>query len=257
MADHGDLAGEHGMLNKGQPYQSSAGIPFLISYPNKVKKGKVVNTPYTTIDFFPSILNLTGIEYRSNDLDGIDFSQVVLKKRYGGIQTATNETQVRFMRSGMWISAMTSDLKLVISKGDVPWLFDMTLDRFELYNFFGHEDYSDRKDMLLDKLYEELVEKNLMTDDMAKHFIYWNEPPICMDSNDIFTLNEEIVGLCEDIDDTIAIDVCEDDLIKAHCPVTCGTCSMDSEGQMMHPHILLSCDELQDNCRNANVMWPL
>mmetsp|Transcript_17648 Transcript_17648/g.21592 ORF Transcript_17648/g.21592 Transcript_17648/m.21592 type:complete len:118 (+) Transcript_17648:3073-3426(+) len=116
------------------------------------------------------------------------------------------------------------------------------------------------KDILLDKLYEELVEKNLMSDHMAEHFIYWNEPPICMDSDEIFKLlvdDEEIVGLCEDIDDTIAIDVCEDDLIKAHCPVTCGTCSMDSEGQMMHPHILLSCDELQDNCRNANVMWPL
>jgi len=41
MADHGDLAGEHGMLNKGQPYQSSAGIPFIF----KVKKGTVVNTP--------------------------------------------------------------------------------------------------------------------------------------------------------------------------------------------------------------------
>jgi uncharacterized sulfatase len=33
-SDHGDLLGEHGKLNKGQPYETSAGIPFIVKYPD-------------------------------------------------------------------------------------------------------------------------------------------------------------------------------------------------------------------------------
>ena len=35
-ADHGDLCGEHGRLNKGVPYEGSARIPFILYYPAKV-----------------------------------------------------------------------------------------------------------------------------------------------------------------------------------------------------------------------------
>jgi len=50
-ADHGDTLGVHVMRNKGVLYKSSAGIPFIISHPDKIKQGNIVETQYTTVDF--------------------------------------------------------------------------------------------------------------------------------------------------------------------------------------------------------------
>jgi len=68
------------MRNKGVLYKSSAGIPFIISHPDKIKQGNIVETPYTKVDFSPSILSLAGISVDDSHLniDGMDFSNEVL-----------------------------------------------------------------------------------------------------------------------------------------------------------------------------------
>ena len=53
--DHGDMLGEHAKLNKGMPYETSMGVPFIVKYPRKVLKGKIIETAYSTIDFAPTI----------------------------------------------------------------------------------------------------------------------------------------------------------------------------------------------------------
>ena len=57
-SDHGDMLGEHGQLDKATPYETSAGVAFIVKYPRQVPKGKVIETAYSTIDFAPTILSL-------------------------------------------------------------------------------------------------------------------------------------------------------------------------------------------------------
>ena len=64
-SDHGDLMGEHLRDNKNLPYETSAVVPFIIRYPGHVPAGKIISTPYSSIDFAPSILNLMKVKERS------------------------------------------------------------------------------------------------------------------------------------------------------------------------------------------------
>ena len=61
-SDHGDLLGEHGKINKGLPYETSARVAFMMRYPKKIKPGKYIEKAYTMADFTPTILGLMGIK---------------------------------------------------------------------------------------------------------------------------------------------------------------------------------------------------
>ena len=54
-ADHGDMCGEHGRVNKGIPLEGSARIPFLIAYPGRIKPGTVVHEALANVDFKPTL----------------------------------------------------------------------------------------------------------------------------------------------------------------------------------------------------------
>ncbi len=59
-SDHGDLLGEHGKDNKGVPYEGSAKINFIISYPNSLPSGLILDQAFSCVDFTPTILSLMG-----------------------------------------------------------------------------------------------------------------------------------------------------------------------------------------------------
>lgn len=61
MSDHGDCMGARGIWGKGVMYEESVGIPMLLSGPD-VASGKVVQTPVSLIDMFPTILAGAGVE---------------------------------------------------------------------------------------------------------------------------------------------------------------------------------------------------
>jgi uncharacterized sulfatase len=66
------MAGEHGKEAKGRPYRTSAGIPFILRYPNRIEGGKVSRTARASIDFAPTILSLMDINHEL-EFDGSDF----------------------------------------------------------------------------------------------------------------------------------------------------------------------------------------
>jgi len=62
IADHGDLIGDHDMYYKGlQHYRGCANLPFLVSFPGRVKPGQVINGYAQEIDVFPTLAELAGI----------------------------------------------------------------------------------------------------------------------------------------------------------------------------------------------------
>ena len=79
-SDHGDMMDEHGRMNKGVPYKASSQVPFLIKWPGKIRRGKVVETAYSSVDFVPTILGLMGVTTKRIGSPGIDGS-VELQRR--------------------------------------------------------------------------------------------------------------------------------------------------------------------------------
>jgi len=56
---------------KGWLYEGGIRVPLIIKYPGKGKPGTMIRTPVSSIDFFPTILDICGIKYNNESIDGI------------------------------------------------------------------------------------------------------------------------------------------------------------------------------------------
>jgi uncharacterized sulfatase len=137
-SDHGDLMGEHRKHDKGLPYETSAGIAFIIRYPGHIPGGKRIDTAYTTADFAPTILGLmnlggqpAGCQGRDASTDFTSSDKVVGSDRIIYITNA----------GGRWVAAASRNYKLVLSPFDTPWLFDLEKNPDETVNFYRNPEY--------------------------------------------------------------------------------------------------------------------
>jgi len=56
---------------KGWLYEGGIRVPLIIKYPGKGKPGTIIRTPVSSVDFFPTILDICGIKYSDKEIDGI------------------------------------------------------------------------------------------------------------------------------------------------------------------------------------------
>ncbi|MFR9511818.1 MAG: sulfatase-like hydrolase/transferase [Rikenellaceae bacterium] len=138
-SDHGDMFYEHNRMNKGVPYEASARIPFVISYPNKIPAGKVITTSYVNTDFTPTILALMGVEHDAT-FHGHDTSADLISD-----QTKVETPRFVYFRAvgGDWAAAVKGQYKLILDHQEKPYLFDMERDPNELNNYFNDPQYRD------------------------------------------------------------------------------------------------------------------
>jgi len=133
-ADHGDLCGEHGRLNKGVPYEGSARIPFLIYCPGKIKGGTVVNEALSCVDFLPTVMALMdvkhGLKVAGRDASGLFRGEAVKWNDIAFLRSTSNPRQA-------WLCAVTDRYKLVYASVGKPWLYDLQKDPDELTNLFN------------------------------------------------------------------------------------------------------------------------
>jgi arylsulfatase A-like enzyme len=59
---------------KGWLYEGGIRVPYVVRYPGNNLAGTKNNTPVAGMDIMPTLLSLSGIEYSSENIDGIDFS---------------------------------------------------------------------------------------------------------------------------------------------------------------------------------------
>lgn len=139
-SDHGDLSGEHGKSNKGNPYEGSARVPFVLYAPGAVKSGHTLEQALACVDFMPTILPLMGFQ----SPDSVQGRNAAPLFRGGSIDDWSDFTVLRSTGGPNWIAAVDQNLKLVISQQDEPWLFDRTVDPHELNNLFNKPEYRQR-----------------------------------------------------------------------------------------------------------------
>ena len=61
-SDQGFQLGEHGVWKKRDFYDSNVRVPFIMSAPNLLPAGKVVEQPVEMVDFLPTMLELSGFD---------------------------------------------------------------------------------------------------------------------------------------------------------------------------------------------------
>ena len=135
-SDHGDLCGEHCRHNKGVPYEASAKVPFIMYYPPAVKAGIVIDEAMSCVDFLPTSFALLGYKTAGKEA-GRDASAFF---KTGTAPKGWND--MAFLRStgdrtaaSAWLCAVSDRYKLVISRTEDPWLFDLEKDPDETTNF--------------------------------------------------------------------------------------------------------------------------
>lgn len=154
ISDHGDLRAEHHRQNKGNPFEASAKVPFIVYYPKEIPAGSVVNNAFNMVDFAPTFLSFLNQDIPSV-MEGRNFSELLRKP-----QNQDKWEDITFMRAsggnknGSWIAAATSRYKLVLSKYDKPWLLDLKEDPDELINFIDDAGKADVVKELAKKLSE-------------------------------------------------------------------------------------------------------
>lgn len=92
-SDNGGLIGNHPRFKekvtsniplrsgKGDMYEGGIRVPCIVSYPNKIKI-RIENTPIISLDFFPTLVDLSGLSQKTEtEIEGISLAPLLLKNQ--------------------------------------------------------------------------------------------------------------------------------------------------------------------------------
>jgi len=253
-SDHGGMKLEHGIKNKNFPYETSAGIPFVVKYPDRIPAGKIIETAHSSVDFAPTILSMMGITDPPPDVtfQGIDASQELMSSD----MIISNNDQITFSintgNNPSWAAAIKTGYKLIFSHNDVPWLFDLNRDPDELINFASSSWHQPIFEELREALIGALTRYEVPLGKRS-NFIYL-DVPACYDRRDVLPVNNGKILFCSDIGTDVPMTRCENqEKIRDHCPVSCKTCCQDSPGKIWVNNAVRRCDSLKDFCSIGRV----
>ncbi|MBZ0297848.1 MAG: sulfatase-like hydrolase/transferase [Anaerolineae bacterium] len=123
-ADHGDMAGEHGLWWKRTYYEASARVPLLISGPG-IQPGAVIDAPVELVDLFPTFCDWAEVAPPSK-LDGESLTGLLNgghREKHTALSEMLGErteTRFRMVRDARW--------KYVEFPSAPPRLFDLEND---------------------------------------------------------------------------------------------------------------------------------
>lgn len=135
-ANHqGEVAwGSSGPLRegKGSTYEGGLRVPCIARWPGQVPAGRESDALFCTLDFFPTLLGLAGVEVPGDRrLDGVDQRELLLGSRAEGARTDFyyfSRHHLHGVRAGHW------KLMLPDRKGFYSYVKDRGTDGLELYN---------------------------------------------------------------------------------------------------------------------------
>ncbi len=205
-ADHGDYAGEHGMMLKsGTFYDCMTRVPLIVSWPGGAPEGETRDDLVSNIDVMPTVMSLAGLEsekpVHGRLLPGIGgetpreavFAEhgaggprVLMSdlEQYPDYTTPLKNLVVRVMHArnaeGRPKMVRTDRWKYVYDPMDpVDELYDMDNDPWELTNVAAFPEYADVRSELRDRL----LRWSIMTEDRSATPLY-SDPVTLSDTRD-------------------------------------------------------------------------
>lgn len=141
-ADHGNCLGKHEEITKNNIFEPSLEIPFIVYWKNKVKPGINDQVMASMIDFYPTLLDLCGLEQpRDQKIKGNSFAKQLLSGSgaVGGEQFFMGRVLPDKKQVSGFRGVRTARYKLAYDKtgkGLVASFFDLQKDPFELNNLY-------------------------------------------------------------------------------------------------------------------------
>jgi choline-sulfatase len=131
-SDHGENAGARGLWGKSVMYEESAAIPMIMCGPD-IAKGSVCKTPVSLIDFYPTVLQATGLEAieAETDLPGKSLFEIASGPDDAD-RPVFSEYHASASPSGGYMVRKGRYKYSAYAGGYPPELFDLTADLGEL-----------------------------------------------------------------------------------------------------------------------------
>ncbi len=125
-SDHGDSLGARGLFGKFTMYEESSAVPLILCGPD-VPEDRVVNTPVSLVDIFPSVLDAVGAARSPEDSDLPGASLWPIASDSDAERTVFSEYHALASKNAIY---MLRDLryKYIYHVDGPPLLFDLEMD---------------------------------------------------------------------------------------------------------------------------------
>jgi arylsulfatase A-like enzyme len=162
VADHGDFAGEHGLMQKNFGiYESIHRIPFLLWYPG-CPDGREVTELAESVDLYPTLCQLMGIEV-PDCVEGESLIPVIEDGAPGKDAVICEWSRVR--PYPMLHAIRTRDYRLVYYGSDQEGeLYDRRTDPQELTNLYDNPQYLETQLALLGRMFDHVMDYSKKSD---------------------------------------------------------------------------------------------
>jgi len=139
--DHGEFAGEHGLMEKrdGISYRAITRVPLIARYPRGIVRGKVSEALVESVDLFPTLCSLAGLPTPSTT-QGHDLSGLLGREGADPVDALRSHA----LTENCYRKALTDGrYRLVANLEDErDELYDLQEDPWELKNVIDDEAYS-------------------------------------------------------------------------------------------------------------------
>jgi len=158
LADHGDMAGAHGLFCKGVPaYEEGYGIPLALKMPGMLHAGERCAAYVCTCDILPTILDVLDIPWDGGRLDGSSMMPYVDDEGKCGESSSLAEfhgQRYSYTQRIIWYKG----LKYVFNGFDRDEMYDLSADPEELHNLIDDPLYEGKKKQLVSLMWKKMEE---------------------------------------------------------------------------------------------------
>jgi arylsulfatase A-like enzyme len=174
MSDHGDMMGDHWMLNKGPfHFDGLLRIPFVWSWPNRFGRGARTSALASQLDFAPTVLELSGVPIPEGMTPREPEAPQMMSAWPGRSLGPVLEGESERVRDAVLVeddedylglrlrTLVTETHQLTVYGGqEYGELFDLREDPKQLHNLWGSAAHRAVREELKARLLHELVESD-------------------------------------------------------------------------------------------------
>lgn len=155
-SDHGEFAGEHGMIEKapGIAFRCVTRVPWIWSFPGVLPQGAVRDSLVESVDFLPTVASLCGLP-QPNWVDGKDTTQLL--QEGGDLRDAAVTENVLTKTIHTHRYKLTQYQPEMCDGEDFGELYDLEKDPWELRNLYFEAEAREIVHDLRHRLYNWLV----------------------------------------------------------------------------------------------------